>query len=40
MKESSQRRNENTSSSFFVVSMSRVPVPDRNDFWKFILFLL
>ena len=40
MKESSQRRNENSSSSFFAVSMSRVPAPDRDDFWKFIRYLL
>ena len=40
MKESSQYRNQNSSSSFFAASMSLVPAPDRDDFWEFIRFLL
>ena len=32
MEQPSQRRNENSSSSFFAVSMSRVPALDRDDF--------
>ena len=39
MKESNQHRNENSSSSFLAVFMSRVPALDCDDFWKFIRFL-
>lgn len=34
------RRNENCSSSFFAVSIFRDPVPDIDNFWKYIPFLL
>ena len=40
MKESSQRRNEIFSSSFFAASISYVPTSDRDNFWGFIRFLL
>ena len=40
LKEPSQCRNENSSSSSFAVSMPRVPAPDCDGFWKFIRFLL